>query len=516
MLSLIQSFFVIAIFAVPLVLVWRWQKVQALHLPPGPKWSWIGGVDIPKLYPWHTYAQWKDEYGDVVYIYAFMNSIVVLNSIEAISDLLEKRSGNYSSRPVRTMVQELMGWDWLFSSMSYGNRWKRHRNLFQKHFPINGTSEHHPLQINQTHALLRDLERSPSEFSHHIRRTAAANVLDITYGIHIDEKIGENGDDYVKLATSAILPFSRAGIFGTYMVDYIPALKYLPLWCAPFRRKAKEWRKPAQALVNRPFEVVQTKMENGTATPCIVAHELDDIALGRGTADLQVVKNVAATTFAAGADTVVSALQSLFLAVALYPNVQDKAQKELDRVIGNRLPVFSDRYQLPYIDCICYELLRWNPVTPLGLAHHVSEDDEYRGYIIPKGTTVFPNVWAILHDPELYPDPFTFNPDRFEENVTGKGLSASGVNEIPNAAFGFGRRMCPGRWFAFDFLWISVASILSVYRITEATDVNGQPIDLTGELYSSTILSHPLPFKCQIEPRSPAAKALIEETNMEA
>ncbi|KAK0478403.1 cytochrome P450 [Armillaria novae-zelandiae] len=469
MLPFIQSFFVVAVLAVPLILVWQWQRAQALCLPPGPKWSWVAGVDIPKLYPWRTYTQWKDEYGDVVYIYAFMNSIVVLNSIEAISDLLEKRSGNYSSRPVRTMVQELMGWDWLFSSMSYGNRWKRHRNLFQKHFPINGTSEHHPLQIKQTHALLRDLEHSPTEFSHHIRRTAAANVLDITYGIHIDEKISENGDDYVKLATSAILPFSRAGIFGTYMVDYIPALKYLPLWCAPFKRKAKEWRKPAQALVNRPFEVVQTKMENGTAIPCIVAHELDDIALGRGTTDLQVVKNVAATTFAAGADTVVSALQSLFLAIALYPNVHDKAQKELDRDIGFR-----------------------------------------------KALAVFPNVWAVFHDPELYPDPFTFNPDRFEDNVIGKGLSASGVNEIPNAAFGFGRRMCPGRWFAFDFLWISVASILSVYKITEATDVNRHPIDLIGELYSSGLVSHPLPFKCQIEPRSPAAKALIEETNMEA
>ncbi|KAK0208256.1 cytochrome P450 [Desarmillaria ectypa] len=516
MFSFTQSFLVLAVFVVPLVLVWRRQQARALHRPPGPKGSWLGGVEIPKLYPWRTYSQWKAEYGDVVYIHTFMNSIIVLNSARAISDLLEKRSGNYSSRPVRTMVQELMGWDWLFSSMSYGNRWKRHRNLFQKYFPINGTSEHHPLQIGQTHVLLRDLQRSPAEFGHHIRRTAAAIVLDITYGIHIDDELGDNRDNYVKLASSAISPLSHAGIFGTYMVDYIPALKYLPPWCAPFRRKAKEWRKASQALVNRPFEVVQTKMEKGTATPCIVAHELDDIALGRGTADLQVVRNVAATTFAAGADTVVSALQSLFLAISLHPNVQDKAQKELDRVLGNRLPVFSDRCKLPYIDCICHELLRWNPVTPLGLAHYVSEDDEYRGYIIPKGTTIFPNVWAILHDPDVYPDSFAFNPDRFEDNVTLQDLPASGLNKIPNAPFGFGRRTCPGRWFAFDFLWISVASILSVYRITEATNVNGQPIDLTGELYSSTLLSHPLPFKCQIEPRSPTAKALIEETNLEA
>ena len=97
----------------------------------------------------------------------------------------------------------------------------------------------------------------------------------------------------------------------------------------------------------------------------------------------------------------------------VHPEVQIKAQAEIDRVVGrDRLPTLEDRKDLPYIDRIVWESLRWNPgalhyacfrcreltrstllVTPIGIARRVTEDDEYRGYRIPKGTTVLPNVW---------------------------------------------------------------------------------------------------------------------------
>ena len=94
-------------------------------------------------------------------------------------------------------------------------------------------------------------------------------------------------------------------------------------------------------------------------------------------------------------------------------------------------------------------------VTPLGLARVADKDDEYRGYFIPKGITVFPNVWcvprsfierywgphfpsrAVLHDPCMYPDPLRFNPDRFADEKRNREL---GINELPRAVFGFGRR----------------------------------------------------------------------------
>lgn len=79
--------------------------------------------------------------------------------------------------------------------------------------------------------------------------------------------------------------------------------------------------------------------------------------------------------------------------MCIHPEVQTKAQEEIDRVVGaNRLPAFSDKESMPYISCIAWECLRWIPVLPLGLSHLSTEDDEYKGYRIPKGTTVMPNV----------------------------------------------------------------------------------------------------------------------------
>lgn len=484
------------------------QGYSRLPLPPGPKSSWLGKVSLPQKYPWRTYAQWKEIYGDIIYIYVFGNPILVLNSARAANDLLERRSSNYSSRPIRTMIVELIGWDWLFSSMTYGNRWKRHRNMFHIYFRPNDSSDHHPLQVKETHTLLRNLLDHPDDFRYYSRRVAAAIILNVTYG----HQVAEGGDDYVALADRALSSLAQAGIFGTYLVDYLPILKYVPTWFpfASFKRRAVEWRKSTREMVNKPFDMIKDEMRKGTATICLVAQELEKRASGFDFEDEDIIKNVAATSYAAGSDTFVSAVVSFFLVAALYPEIQAKAQQELDSIIVDRLPYFNDRPQLPYMECLCYELLRWNPVTPMGIAHYATDDDEYQGYRIPRGTTVLPNVWAILHDPTVYPDPMAFNPSRFQDR---KHNASIGINPLPEPAFGFGRRMCPGRWFAFDAIWIVVASILSVYEISKATDESGETVEPKVE-YTSHLLSHPKPFKCRIIPRSPQARSLIQQTEI--
>jgi cytochrome P450 len=82
------------------------------------------------------------------------------------------------------------------------------------------------------------------------------------------------------------------------------------------------------------------------------------------------------------------------LAMVCYPEVQRKAQAELDRVIGaHRLPEFGDRESLPYIELIVKEVYRWQPIAPLGVAHAVMQDDIYREFFIPKGAIVVGNIW---------------------------------------------------------------------------------------------------------------------------
>jgi cytochrome P450 len=87
-------------------------------------------------------------------------------------------------------------------------------------------------------------------------------------------------------------------------------------------------------------------------------------------------------------------MSCFFLAMTVFPAVQRKAQEEIDQNVGTgRLPGFQDRQNLPYIDAIVKEVLRWHPVAPMGLPHMTTEDDICEGYLIPKGALLLPNIW---------------------------------------------------------------------------------------------------------------------------
>jgi cytochrome P450 len=123
--------------------------------------------------------------------------------------------------------------------------------------------------------------------------------------------------------------------------------------------------------------------------------------------------------------------------MVLNPQVMKKAQEELDRVVGkDRLPEFSDKTDLPYIDAVVKEVLRWSPPLPISLPSKVTQDDVYRGYFIPAGATVFSNIWAVFRDPDIYPDPGAFNPDRFLKDGKINPL----VFNPEDRVFGSGRR----------------------------------------------------------------------------
>jgi len=123
--------------------------------------------------------------------------------------------------------------------------------------------------------------------------------------------------------------------------------------------------------------------------------------------------------------------------MVLNPKVMRKAQEELDRVVDKgRLPDFSDRENLPYTDALVKELLRWNPPLPIAIPSRAIQDDVYRGYLIPAGATVVQNVWGICRDPRIYPDPETFNPDRFLKDGKINPLVLNPEDRV----FGAGRR----------------------------------------------------------------------------
>ncbi|KAI0313059.1 cytochrome P450 [Amylostereum chailletii] len=184
--------------------------------------------------------------------------------------------------------------------------------------------------------------------------------------------------------------------------------------------------------------------------------------------------------------------------MTMHPDILAKAQEEMDRVVGrDRLPDFGDRSSLPYLEAVILELYRWHAAVPLCVPHRSLNADHYRGYDIPANVMDIPNIWAMLRDEEFYPMPEVFNPDRFLNLSPEEADRMDPVKII----FGFGRRRCPGRYFALNNVWLSVASIVATFAISAPLDEKGAPIVPAGE-FASGLVRHAKPFRCDIKPRS--------------
>ena len=163
-----------------------------------------------------------------------------------------------------------------------------------------------------------------------------------------------------------------------------------------------------------------------------------------------------------------------------HPELQKRAQDELDAAVGrSRTPTFDDAPNLPYIQALVKESLRWRPALPLGIPHTTTEDDWYEGMFIPKGTLCLVNLWQCHHDPASYgPDAASFTPERFLDEHGRLIPGPVEKRDDGHSAYGFGRRACVGKHAANDSLFIDIATVLWAVRLERARDENGKEIPL--------------------------------------
>ncbi|KAI0373686.1 cytochrome P450 [Pilatotrama ljubarskyi] len=427
-------------------------RSQGRPLPPGP-WNApiIGNVArMTKPNLWVAHRELCETYGDIVYIKVLGMRMVILGSPRAIFGMMEKRSAITSDR---------------------------------QQFPLT------PLDPPPPPILV------PSRLQY----------SKVIYGINVTES-----DDQRIALFETVLESFDAFTPGRFAVSFFPFLAYLPEWMpgAGFQKILAHWRSAAHRAKDEYFAETMDALKQGCAPVCVVSDLMErftENASGVPPEQMEIVKNVGLTAFEGGSDTTFSTLQSFFLAMSLYPDVQQRAQEELDAVVGpDRLPDHGDKDALPYVNAIIKESLRWQNVLPLALPHVTTEDQEYEGYFIPSGTILVANTWACLHDPEVYPEPERFNPDRF---IRG-GKLARDVPDPGAFAFGYGRRICPGRHFAEASLFINIAMVLHVFNIEPPLDDNGRPIAVEPRM-SDGIMSYPEDCRCSIRPRSQDRAALV-------
>ncbi|SJL03000.1 related to cytochrome P450 CYP2 subfamily [Armillaria ostoyae] len=426
----------IAVALAGLVFVWHLFRLSSRNppLPPGPRGiPFIGNLlDLPSEKEWLTFAKWGEKYGDMVSVSILGRRLVIINSAQMAVSMLDKKSSIYSDRPVIGMGGELVGWKNSMIFMSYGMCFRNGRRLAHQLFGNSvNIKQFLPMLEKETRRSLKRIFTKPERLSEHIRKTAGAIILQISHGY----KIQEEDDPLIELAERTMNQFSLATASGGFSANIIPILTRVPDWFpgAGFKQIAREWASTLNDFVEKPHVYVKQEMAAGTARYSLTSSQLEGAAT---TEEEYNIKWLAASLYAGGADTTVASIYAFFKAMLLYPDIQIKAQAEIDAVIGDdRLPRFDDRERLPYVNALALEVSRWHTIGPLGLPHCVTEDDVQFGYFIPKGSLVYANIWKMLHDPAVYDQPFEFKPERF--------IRTENKEPEPDpykSVFGFGRR----------------------------------------------------------------------------
>ncbi|KAF8884187.1 cytochrome P450 [Infundibulicybe gibba] len=191
--------------------------------------------------------EWAKTYGDIIHFKVFNQSFVVLNSLKRTTDIFDKRP-RYSSRPRMPMLVELLNWDIVMSFMPYGSAWRARRRLFHAHFHMGVVGQYKPVQARGSRKFLQRLLDTPDNFMHHVRHCFSAAIMDIAYGI----KVEDTNDPYITIAEEAFEGMAATGVVGTFLVDWIPMLKYVPAWMpgAGFQKKAEYWRSVTRKLAD--------------------------------------------------------------------------------------------------------------------------------------------------------------------------------------------------------------------------------------------------------------------------
>ncbi|KAG6877262.1 hypothetical protein C0993_009031 [Termitomyces sp. T159_Od127] len=239
-----------------------------LPYPPGPAPSPISGNfwGLPTKFPWLKYAEWAKQYGNLIHLKAFTNHIVVVNNVDDATALFEKRSRIYSNRPRSTMV-ELMGFDFSVAFIGYGDKWRRHRRIYHQTLnkaAVQRTQE--PTQTLKVHDYLNQLVVAPDDFMAHFRKQVSF--------LHMAQSEIEK---FTYISEVALTKLSGAFLPGTFIVDALSFLKYIPAWFpgANFKRYAAECRVLTDEMQRGPMKYVKERLAAGFEVSGLVATLLE-------------------------------------------------------------------------------------------------------------------------------------------------------------------------------------------------------------------------------------------------
>ncbi|KUI63565.1 Cytochrome P450 1A1 [Cytospora mali] len=484
-------------------------------MPPGPlPYPIVGNTFmLPDHKPWLWFEELSQKHNaPLVTIWVGRRPTVWINDAWTASDLFEKRAGIYSSRPRMLVFAELgSGQSNLVNMYTWTpeqrERWRVQRKLMHHAVGVQQVRKYRSFQNDESRVVAYDLLRKPDDYVKHFERYATSVVSIIGFGRRV-----ESSDDPIITEVIAVMQLAAElnvpGKTFPMLMETFPLLARFPNAIAPWKHGLGRNRSSGffYALAD---EADKTPGHEDSFVKYLFS-EKDKYSL-----DKDEISSLSGNLFGAGSDTSSSTLITFILACCAFPDTLIPAYEELDRVVGpHRSPHFDDQPNLPYVNAFVKEVLRWRSVAIIGgQPHSPTQDDVYKGWLIPRGTWIQGNVWAIHHNDRDFPDPDRFNPKRY---LPGDPDSRPFPGERGYMTFGWGRRVCSGQALAEQGTWVTVARLLWGFHIQKKRRADGSVVEVDIFNYTDGLNMRPRPFECSIVPRSEDVRQTIEREGRQA
>ncbi|XP_030835193.1 steroid 17-alpha-hydroxylase/17,20 lyase-like isoform X1 [Strongylocentrotus purpuratus] len=488
------------ILGIVLIIVLLVKNARRPHrFPPGPPGlPIIGNVFDLTATSEVLFDKWSKVYGDVFSFRVGDRWVVVLNHQEVIKEAMLKYDVEFSGRPQFYSAEIASDGfkDIVFSN--YSDTWKLHRKLAHSAFRKFATG--HKLDelvhgvIPQVQQMLKENIGKPFDPKLMITLT----LYNVFSKMCFSESYDFSDPRMLGYITMSQELAEKVG-FGL-VADYFPWARFLSYNGASYiqrmKQKYMEWTSPQ---LQRHRETLDPNEARDFCDLMLLAQmeamdSEEDRKISQNLSDIH-LKQTVNDIFLAGIET---SMQRLYWAIALmteYPDVQAKIQGEIEVEIGRgRHPVIKDRGNLPYTEATLYEMIRYSTVGPVGVPHATMVDTKFRGYLIPKGTTVLLNQYSMHFDEREWTDPHSFRPEHF--------LDESGTTRLHPSSFqpfGTGRRSCLGEAVAKADLFLIFTWLLQNYTFRKVPEYSEENLlKLLPETAAGRVLQN---YKILIEER---------------
>lgn len=434
-------------------------------IPPGPRVFPIIG-NIPSILsrdPIYRFAKLRSTYGDIYGVYIGRELTVVLNGYDVIHDALVKKGDTFSKRP-RSEFHQLMFKE---PGIVYtnGRPWKENRKFVQlalNEFGCGWTEKTMEDRINEEiQFFIQRIEtyENPFDISGIITLSVANVIADMLFG-----ERSEYDDPKFITCIHSVGETAKLFAISGLLMSCLPFLQDMPGDLLNLDKIDKLRQKP------RDFMNVMCSRHSITCeserTRTVLDMYRKEMARNHDNGKLFTelhMRVLMGELLSAGSETTATTILWLVLYLIRNPDIQTRLQVNIDEIVGReRQPTLADKSKLPYVEATILEVLRIAPVAPLSVPHAVHEDVTFRGYNIPKESTIFVNLHSVLKDPEIWSDPDCFRPERF--------INEDGCVSIPKEfiPFSIGRRGCLGESLARMELFLYTTTMLQRFEFSSS------------------------------------------------